>query len=99
MTKLGKRMREALEKVEVLREYELMEAVTLAKETAQAKFDESMDVAVRLGVDRVRRTRMFEGVFCFRRGLEKSFAYWCLLRVKKRQKLGKLGQSWLVVKI
>ena len=31
MAKLGKRMREALEKVESLKEYELMEAVTLAR--------------------------------------------------------------------
>ena len=51
MAKLSKRMGVALEKVEALKEYELMEAVSLAKSTAQVKFDESMDVAVRLSVD------------------------------------------------
>jgi large subunit ribosomal protein L1 len=51
MAKLGKRMRLALEKVEPMKEYELIEAVSLAKEAALAKFDESVDVAVRLGVE------------------------------------------------
>ena len=73
MAKLGKRMREALEKVDVLKEYELMEAVTLAKETAQAKFDESMDVAVRLGVDSRKADQNVRGSVCFQREREKSF--------------------------
>ena len=60
MAKLGKRMREALEKVESLKEYELMEAVTLAKETARTKFDESVDVAVRLGLLGSKMPRLSE---------------------------------------
>ena len=73
MAKLGKRMREALEKVESLKEYELMEAVTLAKETAQAKFDESMDVAVRLGVDSRKADQNVRGSVLLPRGTGKKF--------------------------
>ena len=73
MAKPGKRMREALEKVEVLREYELMEAVTLAKETAQAKFDESMDVAVRLGVDSRKADQNVRGSVMLPKGTGKKF--------------------------
>ncbi|PAJ73505.1 50S ribosomal protein L1 [Pseudoalteromonas sp. NBT06-2] len=51
MAKLTKRMRNIREKVEVTKEYDINEAVTLLKELATAKFVESVDVAVNLGID------------------------------------------------
>lgn len=51
MTKLTKRMRVIRDKVEVTKEYEINEAVALLKELATAKFVESVDVAVNLGID------------------------------------------------
>jgi len=73
MAKQGKRMRVALEKVEPLKEYELTEAVGLAKETAQAKFDESMDVAVRLGVDSRKADQNVRGSVLLPKGTGKKF--------------------------
>lgn len=51
MAKLTKRMRNIREKVEVTKEYDINEAVALLKELATAKFEESVDVAVNLGID------------------------------------------------
>jgi large subunit ribosomal protein L1 len=51
MAKLTKRMRTIREKVDVTKEYEINEAVALLKELATAKFVESVDVAVNLGID------------------------------------------------
>ena len=51
MAKLTKRMRVIREKVDVTKEYEINEAVALLKELATAKFTESVDVAVNLGID------------------------------------------------
>jgi len=51
MAKLSKRARLIREKVDVLKEYEINEAVALLKELATAKFRESVDVAVNLGID------------------------------------------------
>ncbi|GAL38136.1 50S ribosomal protein L1 [Vibrio maritimus] len=51
MAKLTKRMRVIREKVDVTKEYEINEAVALLKELATAKFVESVDVAVNLGID------------------------------------------------
>ncbi|PFG57669.1 LSU ribosomal protein L1P [Vibrio sp. ES.051] len=51
MAKLTKRMRVIREKVDVTKEYEINEAVTLLQELATAKFVESIDVAVNLGID------------------------------------------------
>jgi len=51
MAKLTKRMRNIREKVESTKDYEINEAVALLKELATAKFVESVDVAVNLGID------------------------------------------------
>ena len=51
MAKLTKRQRVIREKVDVTRDYEINEAVALLKELATAKFVESVDVAVNLGID------------------------------------------------
>ena len=51
MPKRGKRYRASAQKIDADKKYELKEAIGLAKESNSEKFDESMDVAVRLGVD------------------------------------------------
>ena len=51
MAKLTKRMRVIREKVDGTKEYGITEAVALLKELATAKFVESVDVAVNLGID------------------------------------------------
>ena len=49
--KLSKRIKEALSKIAQEREYEPLEALTLLKETATAKFSESAEAHIRLGID------------------------------------------------
>ncbi|NQZ07067.1 MAG: 50S ribosomal protein L1 [Algicola sp.] len=51
MAKLTKRMKISREKVDVNKEYDIADAITLLKELATAKFPESFDIAVNLGVD------------------------------------------------
>ncbi len=51
MTKRSKRYKEAVEKVDANKLYGLREAIELFKDVATAKFDESLEVHVRLGVD------------------------------------------------
>ena len=49
--KRGKRFREAYEKIDRTRHYEPSEAVDLIKQTASARFDETVEVHIRLGVN------------------------------------------------
>jgi large subunit ribosomal protein L1 len=49
--KLSRRMREALAKIEEDKAYEPVEALKLLKETATAKFDETAEAHIRLGID------------------------------------------------
>ena len=51
MAKLGKRYKESLEKVDKEAFYTVDEGINLSLDCSQAKFDESLDIAVRLGVD------------------------------------------------
>jgi large subunit ribosomal protein L1 len=51
MAKLTKRKKIAQEKIEANKDYEINEAVALLKELATAKFAESIDVAINLGID------------------------------------------------
>jgi len=61
MAKLSKRMKVIRDKVDVTKEYEIIEAVTLLKELATVKFDESVDLAVNLGVDSRRSDQNVRG--------------------------------------
>ena len=51
MGKPSKRRRELLEKIEVGREYTIVEAIDLLKELSSSNFKESIDLAINLGVD------------------------------------------------
>ena len=58
---LSKNQREQSERVDKTRGYGLVEAFTLVKETSKAKFDESVDVAINLGVDAKKSDQMVRG--------------------------------------
>ncbi len=61
MSKSGKRFDDAKKKIEPERLYSPVEAIDLVKSLATAKFDETIEVAVRLGVDPRRAEQMVRG--------------------------------------
>ncbi len=61
MARRGKRYREALAKVDRTKKYTFEESVKLALDTATAKFDETVEVAVNLGVDPRHADQMVRG--------------------------------------
>ena len=95
MAKLGKRMRLALEKVEPMKEYELIEAVSLAKETAQAKFDESVDIAVRLGVDSRKADQNIRGSVLLPKGTGKKFRVLVFAKGEKESEAREAGAEFV----
>jgi large subunit ribosomal protein L1 len=72
MAKRGKRYRKVREQVDFARRYDFAEAVKLAVGCAYARFDESVDMAVRLGVDPRRADQMVRGTVLLPNGTGKS---------------------------
>jgi large subunit ribosomal protein L1 len=70
--KPGKKRAGALQKPDKSRRYALQEAVSLVKELAFANFDESVDVAVRLGVDPKHADQMVRGAVVLPHGTGKT---------------------------
>jgi large subunit ribosomal protein L1 len=71
VAKHGKKYNQAAEKVE-LRPYPLRDAIQVAKDSAFAKFDETVEVALRLGVDPKHADQMVRGTVVLPHGLGKS---------------------------
>jgi len=61
MPQLTKKRKVAAGKVDVTKAYDLQEATALVKETSTTKFDATVDIAVRLGVDPKKSTEMVRG--------------------------------------
>jgi len=72
MAKLTKRMRAVREKVDVTKDYEIGEAIALLKEFATAKFSESLDVAVNLGIDARKSDQNVRGATVLPHGTGKT---------------------------
>src|SRR5512140_2706665 len=72
MAKHGKRYREAAAKVDRNHRYPFTEALDVALQTASSKFDETVDVAVKLGVDPRHADQMVRGAVVLPNGLGKE---------------------------
>lgn len=68
----GKRFKNAMKNVDLTKEYALRDAVELVKKNATAKFDESFDVAIRLGVDPRKADQLVRGTVSLPHGTGKS---------------------------
>ncbi|MDH4130899.1 MAG: 50S ribosomal protein L1 [Gemmatimonadota bacterium] len=68
----GKKFREAVGRLDRAREYPIGEAVKLVKQAAYAKFNETVDVAVRLGVDPRHADQVVRGTVVLPHGTGKS---------------------------
>jgi large subunit ribosomal protein L1 len=72
MAKRGKRLRAAVEQVDPNRAYPLPDAVALLKKCATAKFDESIELALNLGVDPRHADQMVRGTVDLPHGTGKA---------------------------
>ena len=72
MARLTKKQKESRAKVELNKVYSLEEASTLVKEITNVKFDASVDLAIRLGVDPRKANEMVRGVVTLPHGTGKN---------------------------
>lgn len=72
MAKLSKRMKAFADKVDREKHYPLAEALALVKETATAKFDESVEIALNLGINAKKSDQNVRGATVLPKGTGKS---------------------------
>jgi len=72
MTHVSKRYKSLVAKVDRSKQYPMKEALNLAKETAKAKFDESIDIAINLGIDARKSDQLVRGAVVLPRGTGKT---------------------------
>ncbi len=72
MSGRGKKYEEAKKRVDPTKRYDLDGGIQLLKETARAKFDESVDMAIRLGVNPKHSDQMVRGTVVLPNGVGKS---------------------------
>ena len=85
MPKHGKKYRAAAKKVDADKKYELKEALGLAKDSNSEKFDESLDVAVRLSVDPRKADQNIRGSVVLPKGTGKKFRVLVFARGEKEK--------------
>jgi len=78
MSKLTKNQKSVAEKVEAGKAYTLKEAAQLVKDITTTKFDASLDIDVRLGVDPRKANQMVRGVVTLPHGTGKTVRVLCL---------------------
>jgi len=95
MPKHGKKFRAAYEKVEGGKTYQLVEAVKLVKEVAFAKFNESVDLDLRLGVDPRHADQQVRGTVSLPHGTGKSVRVAVFAKGEKASEAEKAGAEYV----
>ena len=91
MVKLSKNRKISLEKIDAEKSYSLDEASALVKEVTTTKFDSSVDLAIRLGVDPKKANEMVRGVVSLPHGTGKSLKLLALVTPDKEDEAKKAG--------
>ncbi len=94
MAKLTKNMKNALAKLEKGKVYSIGEAATLVKEVNCTKFDASVNLAVRLGVDPRKANQMVRGVVSLPHGTGKSVRVLALVTPDKVEEAKAAGADY-----
>jgi large subunit ribosomal protein L1 len=95
MAKVTKNKKAALEKLEAGKFYELREAANLVKEITFTKFDASVDIDVRLGVDPRKANQMVRGVVTLPHGTGKEVRVLALVTPDKEAEATEAGADFV----
>jgi large subunit ribosomal protein L1 len=88
---MGRRLNEVAKLVDKSKIYILDEAVSLVKETAKAKFDETIEVHVRLGIDPKQSDQIVRGIVSLPHGIGKTRKVAVLAKGEKQREAEKAG--------
>ena len=95
MARLTKKQKEARAKVDAKKTYSLEEASALVKDLTNVKFDASVDLAIRLGVDPRKANQMVRGVVTLPHGTGKNVRVLALVTPEKEADAKEAGADYV----
>ena len=95
MSGFGKSYRAALAKVDRSQRYQLEEGLKLVRETARAKFDETVELAIRLGVDPRQADQNVRGTVTLPHGMGKAVRVLAFAKGEKEKEAQEAGADFV----
>ncbi len=95
MSGRGRKYVEAKKKVDQTKRYDLDEGIKLLKETAPAKFDECVDMAIRLGVNPKHSDQMVRGTVVLPHGVGRSVKVLVFAKGEKEKEAKEAGADYV----
>lgn len=95
MSRISKNRKEVLSNVDLTKTYSIEEASSMIKDLSKVKFDESIDLAVRLGVDPKQANQMVRGVASLPHGTGKDVKVLALVTTDKEEEATKAGADFV----
>jgi large subunit ribosomal protein L1 len=95
MSERGKRYLQSREKIDRATRYDLDDGLKLLKETGRAKFDESVDMAVRLGVNPKHADQMVRGTVVLPHGVGKAIRILVFAKGEKEKEAQEAGADFV----
>ena len=92
---ISKNMKKALENVDLNKVYSLEEAASIVKDNSRVKFDATIDLAVRLGVDPRQANQMVRGVVSLPHGTGKDLKVLALVTADKEEDAKSAGADYV----
>ena len=92
---MGKKLKAAQGKVEAGKEYSLEDAIQCAKEASYTKFDETVDLAVNLGVDPRKSEQMVRGTVVLPHGIGKKVRVLVFAKGEKEKEAREAGADFV----
>ena len=95
MSKLTKNQKAVADKIEAGKAYTLSEAASLVKEITYTKFDASLDIDIRLGIDPKKSTQMVRGVVSLPNGTGKEVRVLALVTADQETAVKEAGADYV----
>ncbi|MEE2953973.1 MAG: 50S ribosomal protein L1 [Bacteroidota bacterium] len=95
MVKMSKNRQKVLESIDLSKNYSLNEACSIVKDNSTEKFDASVDLAIRLGVDPKQANQMVRGVTSLPHGTGKEIQVLALVTADKESEAKEAGADYV----
>ena len=92
---MGKKYNTAIKNIDTTKQYKLEEAIEMVKRSAYTKFDETVDLAVNLGVDPKKSDQMVRGTVVLPHGIGKKVRVLAFVKGEKAKEAADAGADYV----